>query len=105
MPEASAPKPAYFMVQVTTDNLEQLSTRYAHAAIASLTKFGGEMIAGTPAPTVLEGAWEGSWAALLRFPSLGEARRWYDSSDYEPLKKLRISELTQSGQILLVEGL
>jgi uncharacterized protein (DUF1330 family) len=105
MSEAPVSKPAYFMVQVTTNSLEQLATRYAHAAIASLASFGGEMIAGTPAPMVLEGAWEGSWVALLRFPNLSAAQRWYDSSDYQPLKKLRISELTQSGQILLVEGL
>jgi len=105
MPEAATAKPAYFMVQITTNNLEQLSKRYAHAAIASLMTFGGEMIVGTPAPTVLEGAWEGSWAAILRFPSLGAAQLWYNSSHYQPLKELRISELTESGQILLVEGL
>jgi uncharacterized protein (DUF1330 family) len=105
MPEAAAVKPAYFMVQIATNDLEQLSTRYAHAAIASLTNFGGEMIVGTPAPTVLEGAWEGSWAAILRFPSMGEAQRWYGSAEYQPLKELRMSELTESGQVLLVEGL
>jgi uncharacterized protein (DUF1330 family) len=105
MPDASTAKPAYFLVQVTTNNLEQLATRYAHAAIASLQAYGGEMIVGTPAPTVLEGAWEGSWSAILRFPSLGAARQWYDSPEYQPLKALRINELTERGQILLVEGL
>lgn len=98
-------KPAYFTVQVKTKNLDELSTRYAHAAIESLMKFGGEMIAGTPAPNVFEGEWDGSWAAILRFPSMEMAQTWYNSADYQPLKELRINELTDSGQILLIEGM
>jgi len=79
--------------------------RYAQAAIASLMKLGGQMIAGTPAPTVLEGEWDGSWAAILRFPSMEMAQTWYNSVEYQPLKELRINELTDGGQILLVEGM
>ena len=93
------------MVQVKAKSLDDLSKRYAHSAIASLMKFGGEMIAGTPAPTVLEGNWDGSWAAILRFPSLEMAKTWYNSPDYQPLKELRINELTESGQVLLIEGM
>ena len=98
-------KPAYFLVQVKAKSMEELSNRYAQDAIASLMKFGGEMIAGSPAPKVLEGKWEGSWAAILRFPSLEEAKTWYNSADYQPLKALRVNELTESGQILLIEGM
>ena len=105
MPEAVAVKPAYFMVQIATNDLEQLSTRYAHAAIASLMNFGGEMIVGTPAPTVLEGAWEGSWAAILRFPSMERAQAWYHSTEYQPYRDLRINELTVDGRIVLAEGM
>jgi uncharacterized protein (DUF1330 family) len=98
-------KPAYFMVQVKAKNLEELSVRYAQEAIASLIKLGGQMIAGTPAPIVLEGKWDGSWAAILRFPSLEMAQTWYNSKEYQPLKELRINELTEGGQILLVQGM
>jgi uncharacterized protein (DUF1330 family) len=105
MTEATNAKPAYFMVQVKAKSLEELSVRYAQAAIASLMKLGGQMIAGTPSPTVLEGEWDGSWAAILRFPSLELAQAWYNSAEYQPLKELRINELTDGGQILLVEGI
>ena len=98
-------KPAYFLVQVKAKNLEELTERYAQYAIPSLIKFGGEMIAGSPTPTVLEGQWNGSWAAILRFPSLEMAQTWYHSPDYRPLKELRINELTENGQILLIEGM
>jgi uncharacterized protein (DUF1330 family) len=93
-------KPAYFMFQVKAKNLEDLPVRYAHAAIASLIKHGGQMIAGTPAPIVLEGKWGGTWVAILRFPSVEMAQTWYISPEYQPLK-----ELTKGGQILLVQGM
>lgn len=63
------------------------------------------MIAGTPATNVLEGEWDRSWAAILRFPSMEMAQTWYNSSDYQPLKEVRINELTDSGQVLLIEGM
>jgi len=96
---------AYFVVQIKARSLEELSVRYAHSAIASLSSYGGEMIAGTPTPIVLEGEWDGNWAAILRFPSLEMAQSWYVSTDYQPLKELRVNELTESGQILLIDGM
>jgi uncharacterized protein (DUF1330 family) len=105
MTNSISTKPAYFLVQVKAKSLEELSERYAQYAIPSLIKFGGEMVAGTPAPTVLEGQWDGSWAAILRFPSLDMAKTWYHSQEYRPLKELRINELTENGQILLIEGM
>lgn len=105
MSNSTATRPAYFMVQIKAKSLEELSKRYAQLAIASLTGFGGEMIAGTPAPNVLEGKWDGNGAAILRFPSMETARGWYNSSLYQPLRAMRINELTESGQVLLIEGL
>ncbi|MEI8026593.1 MAG: DUF1330 domain-containing protein [Pseudomonadota bacterium] len=105
MTDSNPKKPAYFLVQVKAKNIEELSTRYAQYAIPSLIKYGGEMMAGTPSPNVLEGKWDGSWAAILRFPSLEMAKTWYNSSEYKPLKELRMNELTESGQILLIEGM
>ena len=89
-------KPAYFMVQVKAKSLEELSVRYAQAAIASLMKLGGQMIAGTPAPTVLEGKWDGSWAAILRFPSMEMAQAWYNSA-------VRIPAIADSDSILMAD--
>lgn len=98
----NATKPAYFIVQVKAKNFEDLSKRYAQFAIPMLGALGGEMIAGSPTPKVLEGHWDYNWAAILRFPSMAMAEAWYNSSDYRPLKELRINELTEGGQILLL---
>ena len=93
------------MVQVKAKSMEELNTRYAVFAIPSLMKVGGEMIAGTPTPKVLEGTFDGTWSAILRFPSMEVAEAWYNSPEYTPLKKLRINELTDGGQILALEGM
>jgi len=98
-------KPAYFMVQIKSKNFGDLLERYAKYAIPLLGQFGGEMIAGSPAPTLLEGDWDGDWAAVLRFPSMEAAQAWYSSAEYQPLKELRVRELTESARVMLLEGL
>ena len=69
-----------------------------------LGAFGGEMIAGSPNPTVVEGEWDGNWAAVLRFPSREAAERWYHSDEYRPLKELRVNELTEHARVMIVEA-
>ena len=101
----NAIKPAYFMVQIKAKDFNDLSHRYAQFAIPMLGRFGGEMIAGSPAPKVLEGDWDGNWAAVLRFPSLAMAYDWYNSAEYQPLKDLRINELTEGGRVVLIGGM
>ncbi len=96
-------KAAYFMVQIKAKNFGDLLERYAKYAIPLLMKFGGEMIAGSAAPKKLEGDWDGNWAAVLRFPSMEAAEAWYNSTEYRPLRDLRINELTDSGRVVLLE--
>ncbi len=96
--------PAYVMVQIRAKSFEETMHRYGQAALATVADFGGELLAGTPLPTVLEGAWDGNWAAVLRSPSLAAAEVWYNSPEYRPLKDLRINELTEMNRVLLLEG-
>ena len=99
-------KPAYIMVQMKVESLEELNQRYAQFAIPILLKHGGQMIAGTPTPTVKEGDWDGNWAAVLCFPSMEAAEGWYNSEEYQPYKHLRINELqSESGRVVIIPGL
>jgi len=99
-------KPAYIMVQMKVESIEDLIQRYAQFAIPILHKHGGEMIAGTPTPKVKEGDWNGNWAAILRFPSMEAAEGWYNSEEYQPYKNLRINEIqSEAGRVVIIEGL
>jgi len=96
-------KAAYFMVQIKAKDFGELLERYAKYAIPLLANFGGEMIAGSATPELLEGNWDGNWAAVLRFPSLKDAEAWYTSAEYRPLRELRMKELTEGGRVMLLE--
>ena len=96
-------KQAYFMVQIKVKNFDDLMQRYGQFVFSVLEQFGGEMIAGSMSPKVMEGNWDGNWAAILRFPSIAMAEAWYNSSEYQPLKELRINELQTDGRVVLVE--
>jgi uncharacterized protein (DUF1330 family) len=98
------PAPAFIMVQIRAKSFEETMARYGQSALATVAAFGGEFLAGTPTPQVLEGEWDGNWAAVLRFPSLAAAEKWYHSPEYLPLKDLRINELTEMNRVLLLEG-
>ena len=64
---------------------------------------GGRYLARTASVEVLEGEWHPTAVALGEFPSLEAARRFYDSPEYQPFKRLR-GENADS-EIVLVEGL
>jgi uncharacterized protein (DUF1330 family) len=101
-----ATKPAFIMVQMKAKSLEELNKRYAQFAIPLLHKYGGQMIAGTPAPNIKEGEWNGNWAAVLQFPSMDAAEGWYNSDEYQPYKNLRINELqSEEGRVEIIPGM
>jgi uncharacterized protein (DUF1330 family) len=94
---------AYLVVQLNVKNHQEYIERYAMHVLPMFKKHGAEVIAAS-APKVLEGAWEGNWSAVVRFPSMSAAEEWYNSAEYKPLKELRKNELTEGGSSALVEG-
>ena len=101
----NATKPCYIMVQVNFKNLEESMQRYGQFAIPIITKYGGEMIAGSSTPTNLEGGWEGNWAAVLKFPSKEDALKFHKAADYQPYLDLRLNELQSESRVMMVDGL
>lgn len=96
--------PVYGLVQLNIKDLGVFMEQYAQHVFPILDAWGVEMIAGSNTPTTKEGSFNGNWAAVLRFPSAEVAEAWYNSSDYEPLKNLRMNELTDFGSLVFVEG-
>jgi uncharacterized protein (DUF1330 family) len=52
-------------------------------------KYHGEVLAVDEEPALLEGAWPYTRVVLIRFADQKEARRWYDSVEYQALVKHR----------------
>ena len=70
---------------------------------ATITQYGGKYVARGGKTEPLEGGWAPKRIALLEFPSLEQARKWYRSPEYAPLIKIR--QKASSGRVIMVEGL
>ncbi|GAA4692401.1 DUF1330 domain-containing protein [Streptomyces youssoufiensis] len=74
---------------------------YLERIQATLDPFAGRFVIHGPPAEVLEGTWPGSMV-LIEFPSLADARAWYDSPAYQAILRLRTDHI--EGDVLLVEG-
>ncbi|MET7684799.1 DUF1330 domain-containing protein [Streptomyces sp. NPDC005423] len=75
---------------------------YIEGIQATLDPFGGRfLVHGAPDREVREGRWPDA-LVVIAFPSLADARAWYDSPAYQELLPLRTRHV--EGDILLVDG-
>ena len=101
---STTPTPAYALVQHKVKNREEYMQRYGKFVIAMFEKIGAQVVALSPSPKVVEGSWGGNWTVVIRFPSMAVAEAWYNSPEYQPMKDLRINELTEGGSsVMFVE--
>ncbi|MDA2933626.1 DUF1330 domain-containing protein [Acidobacteria bacterium AH-259-D05] len=66
-------------------------------------QYGGHYVVRGGEFDVIEGDWRPVRLVILQFPSLEQARRWYDSEEYRELKALRLAATHSNG--VIVEGL
>lgn len=76
--------------------------QYRQQAPATVTKYGGRFAVRGGAVQVLEGDWAPKRLVVLEFPSVEQARRWYDSEEYRGPKTLRFRSART--KLILVEG-
>lgn len=76
--------------------------RYASRSKAVVEKFGGRFIARGGATTPLEGNRPERRVVLVEFPNADDARRFYDSPDYQELVPIR--QAASYGRLFVVEG-
>jgi uncharacterized protein (DUF1330 family) len=97
--------PAFVIVErLATTGDESIQQEYAKLAREILPKYGAGYLARSQHNVLLEG--DGSvpcCMAILQFPSMEAARRWYDSAENQAAAKVR-----QSGgkfRLVAIEGL
>jgi uncharacterized protein (DUF1330 family) len=69
---------------------------------ATVEKYGGKFLIRGGKFEKLEGDWHPTRVVLLEFPSLEQAKRWYNSEEYREPKALRFK--TAKTNLILVEG-
>ena len=79
-----------------------LFEQYRKQVPDTLARHGGRYLVRGGLHETLEGTWMPSRLVVLEFPTLEQARRWYDSEEYREPKALRMkSALTD---VVLVQG-
>lgn len=93
--------PAYLIAEIDVKDPDTYA-RYREAAPASVAKYGGEYLVRGGRMEVVEGGERLPRIVVLRFPSFEQAKAWYTSEDYAPLRDLRLS--ATDSRALMVEG-
>ena len=93
---------AYIIVDMKVSDPQQYQ-QYMAAAPAAVKAAGGEYLVRGGRHAVLEGAWQPSRIAMLRFPSLEAAQAFYDAELYRAARAKRVGA-TEFFNMVVVEG-
>jgi len=94
-------RPAYVLTEVTIHDRIAYQ-EYEAEFMPIVERYGGELIAVTDDPTVLEGGWSEMRVVLMRFETRRHALDWYNSPEYQQLAVIR--RATATGTDLLING-
>jgi uncharacterized protein (DUF1330 family) len=76
---------------------------YRKGVGATLAAYGGRNLVRPGGKIeVLEGDWVPKRLVILEFPSVAQLKAWYQSSEYQPLLKIRLR--TAKSKMVLIEG-
>ena len=92
---------AYMIVEENVTDPEGFR-KYLKLVVPTIQHFGGKILAAGGTLETLEGDWHPNRLVILEFESVEQAKRWYHSQEYAPLKEIRLK--TTNSQAVLVQG-
>jgi uncharacterized protein (DUF1330 family) len=93
--------PAYFIAEIDVTDPAGFE-EYRQLVPATVQQYGGRFLVRGGDVEALEGDWQPKRVVVTEFPSLEQARRWYNSEEYREAKALRFK--TARSKVILVEG-
>ncbi len=75
---------------------------YAKQTAATLERYGGKFLVRGGNAETLEGDWKTARLVILEFPSVEQAKKWYNSPEYSAIKGIR--HRSAISNMLLVHG-
>lgn len=91
---------AYLIANYDVTN-DQGYHSYVGAVGATILSHGGEILVAGPGTEIVEGS-PGAVTVVLKFPSMGALKGWYESAEYQEIIKLR-TENTEGGLVFANE--
>ena len=92
---------AYIIADVTVTDPAAME-EYRKRVPATLARYGGRFVVRGGAHQSVEGDWKPTRLVVLEFPSMEQAKRWYDSEEYREPKALRLK--ASKANLIIVEG-
>jgi uncharacterized protein (DUF1330 family) len=92
---------AYVIANVNAHDTASFE-EYRRQVPATIVKHGGRYLVRGGRVERLEGTWTPARLVVLEFPSMEQARRWYESDDYRGPKALRMKCAVTD--VIFVEG-
>ena len=92
---------AYFIIQINITNSENYKD-YIAQVTPIVKKFGGEYIIRGGKSEKVEGSWPYERTVVLKFPSYDMVKKWHDSEEYRPIRKIR--EDNSEGNAIIIDG-
>ncbi len=93
--------PAYALAHLYDPQLNDDVLTYIERIQATMDPYGGRFLVHGPEVEVKEGEWPGT-IVILEFPTIEDARAWYDSPAYQEIIELRTKHIR--GDTLIVAG-
>ena len=81
--------PAYLIGQVMVHDSAEYN-QYMAGFMDAFAPFGGRILVATEDAEVLEGEWPRARTVVLEFPSLAQAKSWYQSPKYQAIMQHRL---------------
>jgi uncharacterized protein (DUF1330 family) len=92
---------AYVVVQVDVKDPVRYEA-YKSVVPPTLEKFGGRFVVRGGATHTMEGSWAPRRLVIVEFPSVEQAKAWWDSPEYAEAKALR--QATSDSHLIIAEG-
>ena len=92
---------AYVIVDLTVTDQPTMD-EYRKQVPATVARYGGRFLVRGGAHQTVEGDWKPNRVVVLEFPSMEQAKRWYDSEEYREPKAMRMR--SSKARLLVVEG-
>ncbi|MFI6869899.1 DUF1330 domain-containing protein [Nocardia sp. NPDC050406] len=93
--------PAYVIAHLQEATAHPDIAEYVERLPATFAPYGGRYLVHATPHEVKEGTWPGH-VVMIGFPTLAQARTWWDSPAYREIAPLRSRHI--KGDIIIVEG-
>jgi len=93
---------AYVVAEVEVFDSEKFEV-YRQLVLPTIAAHGGRYLARGGTVQTLEGEWQPKRLVIVEFPTAAQAKAWWESGEYEPVKALR--HASARTRMIVVEGL